>query len=654
MAKNYIRQNNIICVISNLLLVYVLMMVTRIVFFCCNTDLLGSFLSSKDIPLMLKGAFIFDTSAICYINSLWILLFLIPYHPKENPKYYLTLRPLFVITNGIALSMNLIDCVYYRYAGKRTSIGIFNEFDGATNLTGALLPEVIKHWYLVLLFFVMLWLLWRFYRYPREITYTNLKHYYIKSSLYLVVAVAAVIIGIRGITMPDRPINAMTANVYVTKPVNTSLILNTPFTFIRSMGHHDLPVIRYMSDEEASAIFNPQQTCHKNDSLNMRGKNVVILLLESMSSEFMGSYLPSSEKGYTPFLDSIASQSLRFENMFANGRVSVDAMPSIMASMPMMNESLFRTNYANTKVKSLPMILNQMGYHTMFMHGALNTSMNFYSYMSMIGVKQYVGMDEYCKSDNPAFNGKKDFGNEWGIWDDKMLLFDLDVLKQVPQPFFTMIFTLTLHPPHKLPEYYTEQNSNNPKIPFIRSIRYTDWALRKFFEQAEQQDWYRNTLFVITADHRKGEYIKKEVNNSLGYFSIPLLFYTPDGSIAPGVNKESIVQQTDIMPTIMGMMGYEGEMVSFGCDIFNTPISNTWAFQYNNGIYQYEKGDYMIEFDGDKTTAVYAWRTDKHLQKNLLGRIPEQKTMERELKAIIQQYLSRVTKDEMLPSKSGR
>jgi len=146
------KKSRLLCIILNLMLVYLMMMVSRIVFYFCNVDLLAPHFAWRDVPLMLKGALVFDTSAIFYVNALWLLLVLLPLRRKEHRRYYVALRPLFVITNGVALAMNLADTVYYRYSGHRTTTSVFNEFDGATNLTGALMPEVVGHWYLVLLF----------------------------------------------------------------------------------------------------------------------------------------------------------------------------------------------------------------------------------------------------------------------------------------------------------------------------------------------------------------------------------------------------------------------------------------------------------------------------------------------------------------------
>lgn len=636
-------------IVCNLLLVYVLMMVTRVVFYWCNVDQLGPHFAWRDVPLMLQGALLFDTSAIFYVNALYLLLALLPWHGKERAGYYRALRWVYVVTNSIALAMNLIDSVYYHYSGKRTTAAIFNEFSN-DNLTGALLPEVVSHWYLVLLMALMVWALWRGYRWPRLPLQLSRLRYYITTPLWLVVAAVTTVMGIRGINTPDNALNVLSANTYVTKPVNTSLVLNTPFSFIRTLGHSTLVPRTYMSDAEALQAYNPIVTVTPNPTINVSGKNVVILLLESMSREYVGALnrdLYPAGKSLTPFLDSIVEQSLSFDIALANGRKSVDAMPSIFASLPMVNESLFTTIYSGDTCYSLPMILNEMGYHTAFMHGADNLSMHFSSYMQLIGVQQYVGMNEYVASGK--YGGRSDFGNAWGIWDDKFLQFDLDEIEKMPQPFAATLFTLTLHPPHKLPDYYTEQHPEDPQQPFVRSIRYTDGALRHFFERASTMPWYRNTLFVILADHSASDHLFDHYGNDLGRYAIPILLFTPDGSIAPQHRTDVIAQQTDLMPTLLGMLQWQGQILSFGCDLFTTPADQTWAFQYNNGIYQLVKGDYLLQYDGERTIGVYDFRHDPTLSHNLAGKLPTQPAMERQLQSIVQQYLQRVTSNHLLP-----
>ena len=179
-------------------------------------------------------------------------------------------------------------------------------------------------------------------------------------------------------------------------------------------------------------------------------------------------------------------------------------------------------------------------------------------------------------------------------------------------------------------------------------MRYTDLALRRFFERASRQPWYQNTIFVLVADHTN-QASHDIYKTDLGLYSIPIIFYTPDGSLLPSRDEVSIAQQTDITPTLLHMLGYSKPYLAFGDDLLAGNPGQTWAFNYNAGVYQYVQGDLLLQFDGTRTTAVYRYKTDLLLKHNLVGSLPEQQAMEKRLKAIIQQYMSRMNENRLLP-----
>ena len=166
---------------------------------------------------------------------------------------------------------------------------------------------------------------------------------------------------------------------------------------------------------------------------------------------------------------------------------------------------------------------------------------------------------------------------------------------------------------------------------------------------AKSQPWYDNTIFVITNDHTNMRGFD-EYRSDIGAFYGPVLIFDPSGEIAPG-KREGIIQQIDIMPTMLNYLGYDKPYIAFGCDILNTPQEEQWAVNYINGVYQYVKGNYVLQFDGQKSVGLYS--IDDHLMsRNLLGEPGEAtaeaaKAMERELKAIIQSYMDRMLNDRL-------
>ena len=171
-------------------------------------------------------------------------------------------------------------------------------------------------------------------------------------------------------------------------------------------------------------------------------------------------------------------------------------------------------------------------------------------------------------------------------------------------------------------------------------------ALQHFFDSARKQPWFSNTIFAITSDHTNMSAID-EYRTDLGGFCSPVIFYDPSGELGSGM-VDAIAQQTDIMPTILDYLGYDKPFVSFGVDLLNTPKDSTWAVNYLNGVYQYVKYGYVLQFDGQKTTAIFSLQ-DRKMVDNLKGKVPQQEEMEQELKAIIQQYMERMIGNRLVP-----
>ena len=165
----------------------------------------------------------------------------------------------------------------------------------------------------------------------------------------------------------------------------------------------------------------------------------------------------------------------------------------------------------------------------------------------------------------------------------------------------TAVFTASSHNPYVIPEKYKDVYPEEG-IVIHKCIRYTDMALRKFFETASKQPWFDNTIFVLTSDHTN-QSDHAEYQSDLGGFCSPIIIYDP--SHPEGQMEEKVAQQIDILPTILGMLGYQKPYMAFGIDVLNTPAEDTWAVNYLNGIYQYVKYGYVLQFDGKQTKGVY-------------------------------------------------
>ena len=634
-------------VVWNLGMAYIVYFIARLVFLVANYSFYEGHLAFPHLMEMLGGGLVFDTAAILVTNSLYIVVLLLtPWRRLAQWVY--------VVINAVALAVNLADCVYFRFTMRRTTTTVFNEFQNENNLAGVIGTEMVNHWYLVLLFIILVYAMWKLYRSPGKAVPVGKWWVWYPSQVLLLAACAPfVVAGIRGgFTTAVRPITISNANQYVDRPIEAALVLNTPFSIYRTIGKDVFVVPNYFSDEKTLAsIYTPIHT--PNDSLagansslytlhSSLKKNVVVLIVESFGREYIGALNETLEngqyKGYTPHVDSLVSHSTTFRYSFCNGRKSIDGMPSILSSIPMFVEPFFLTPASMNQVSGIASLLAGEGYETAFFHGAQRGSMGFMAFARSTGFQQYYGREDY--NDDPRFGGDDDFDGMWAIWDEPFLQYYATKMSEMKEPFMTAVFTASSHHPYHVPEQYKDVYPEEG-IEIHKCIRYTDMAIGKFFEKASHEPWFKNTIFVLTSDHTNLS-DHPFYQTDIGGFCSPIIIYDPSQPV--GEMQDKIAQQIDILPTVMGMLHYQKPYFGFGIDLLNTPAEDTWAVNYLNGIYQYVKHGHVLQFDGQQTKGMYAL-DDSLMQHNLVGKVPQQPQMELELKAIIQQYMERMTQD---------
>lgn len=308
-----------------------------------------------------------------------------------------------------------------------------------------------------------------------------------------------------------------------------------------------------------------------------------------------------------------------------------------MASIPSISEPFILSNYSGSHINSLASLLKDEGYYSAFFHGAPNGSMGFDAFMKQAGFNDYFGKDEY--------NNNDDFDGIWGIWDEPFLQYFAQSMDKFQQPFVSSVFTLSSHHPFKVPEKY-EGKFPSGDIPLQQCIAYTDNALRKFFDTCRNSTWFNNTIFIITADHMS-QHTQQKYHSEWGSFAIPMMIYTPNNSKYQGFNDSTFVQQADILPTVMNMVGCSSPYISFGNDMFSETTPH-FVFNYKNGSYVLIEDGYYLQFDGEKSTGLHHILTDENMKHNLVNQLPEvQNRMENRIKAIIQNYSERLIDNKL-------
>ncbi len=663
-------------ILINLLLAYAAYGIARVAYLLENWSYFAHSLTLE----VVQGALVFDTAAILVTNIPYVVLMLLPLHWKETRLWHRICQTVFVAVNTAALAINLADAVYFPYTLRRTTTTVFDEFQNEHNINSILLTESLHHWYLFVLAALVAWALWHFYVTPnlnrKQLSWWR---YDLTTLLSLAAIAPFVVAGIRGgFATAVRPITISNANQYVDRPTDAALVLNTPFAIYRTIGKNLFVVPEYFdSEEELEAIFSPihrressenselsenseNSELSENSERSEPSKNIVILIVESFGREYIGALNEHLEnghyRGYTPCIDSLIRHSITFRHSFCNGRKSIDGMPSILSSIPMFVEPFFLTPASMNRVTGIAGLLGAEGYSTAFFHGAQRGSMGFMAFARATGFQQYYGREDY--EADTRFGGNADFDGMWAIWDEPFLQYYCTKMSEMKEPFMTAVFTASSHHPYAVPEKYKDTYPEEG-IEIHKCIRYTDMALGRFFSEASRQPWFKNTIFVLTSDHTN-QSDHAYYQTDIGGFCSPIIIFEPGNTQRKPEIQEKIAQQIDILPTVMGMLNYKKPYFGFGIDLLNTPAEDTWAVNYLNGIYQYVKHGHVMQFDGEKTTAVYSLQ-DSLMQHNLLQE-PEAQAddsgftlhtalpkMERELKAIIQQYMERMTEDRMLP-----
>jgi len=574
----------------------------------------------------------------------FILFQLVPFDFRYGRKYQKSLAWLFFITNGVAFAANTADFVYYRFVFKRATSDIFGTFEGEPNIIKMILRFLIDYWpatlFCIALWVVMVWLYRRLE--PVKPQPSNRTVYTIVNILMIPLAAGLLIGGARGsLNESTRPISNSNAARYVKDPKNVAIVINTPFSIFRTSGKKPLEKKNFFNEDELKVLFDPHHI--PSGDKPVKSENVVVIILESFGREYIGALnrdLDSGKySGYTPFIDSLINVSLTFDVSLANGKKSIDAMPSILASIPSLETPYTISHYSNNQIEGLASHLKKKGYYTTFFHGALSGSMGFDSFARMSGFEDYVSYEDY------PYSGDTD--GMWGIWDEPFFGYFAEKMKEFPQPFLASVFSLSSHHPFIVPEKYRNKFKKGP-VPIAEVVGYTDFALGEFFRKISSEPFFENTLFVITADHTN-ESIHKEFQNSFGLYSVPVILYKP-GSDLKGI-KNRIAQQIDIMPTVLHYLNYDEEFIAFGNDLFDDSYE-PFAFNTNGSTYHLYMRDHILIMIDYKPVGLYNYKSDKFLEIDLKEKEPDLLLlMENKLKAIIQSYNSRLIDNDMIVRK---
>lgn len=631
------RGCEIFVLLYRIFLAYFFYQIARLLFWFYNKDVIKVDSVADYLSLAFHGI-AFDTTAILYVNALFILLSLLPLIINTKAVYQKILFWVYFITNGIAYSMNFGDFIYFKFSQARLTTSALHVAQNESNLSKIFIASVFQHPF-VLIWFVVLMALWVFLYKRVKVQHQkpkNLVQYFIFSVVSLCLTAVLVVGGIRGdFKHSTRPINLVDANKYVKNPTQANIVLNSTFSFFRTLNTNNFRLVHYVDQKFIDDEIRPYKL-YVRDSIQPK-PNVVIFILESFGKEYSGAFNKNSGiknfVSYTPFVDSLAQHSFIATEAFANGRQSIHGMSSILAGIPSLTDAFTSSPYSNQNIQSIVSISNEMGYDTSFFHGAPNGSMGFMGFGNILGFKHYYGKTEY--------NNDADFDGMWAIWDEPFFQYFAKTLQQKKQPFMATMFSASSHHPFKIPEKYNGKFKKGT-IPMHEPIQYTDYSLKKFFEAAKKMPWYNNTIFVVVADH-PNQIAYPEYEKAMNRFAIPILFYSPNPKYKLQGEYSEPSQQMDIYPSLADLMGYNKTIRSWGKSLFTKDSDVHLIVNSDSVMEQFIIGNYIYRFDGKEVTQVYR-KDDLGLSNNILGKDnnPEIKKGLLLCKAWYQDYMDRV------------
>ena len=632
--KNF-RGQEVFALVYRLFLVFFFYQIARFLFWFFNQELVKVDGVLEYFKLSYYGT-AFDTTAILYVNSVFILLSIIPIVINTKKNYQKFLFFWYFITNGITYAFNFGDIIYYRFSQARLTSAAFSVAQNESNIGKVFLNAVLQNPF-VIISFILIILLWIFLYKKIKVEEENPKNlikYFTSSVAILCVTALLVVGGIRGdFKHSTRPINLVDANKHVSNPLQGNLVLNSVFSFFRTIGTNNFKLVHFVDEKFIEKEIKPYKLYIRKVE---EKPNVVIFIMESFGKEYSGAFNKNMNikdfVSYTPFLDSLANESLIFTNAYANGRQSIHGMSSVLAGIPSLTDAFTSSPYSNQKIQSIVSVCNDLGYDTSFYHGAPNGSMGFQGFGNILGFKHYFGKNEY--------NNDKDFDGMWAIWDEPFFQYFAKSIGK-KQPFMSTMFSASSHDPFKVPEKYQNKFKSGPLQIHI-PIQYTDYALKKFFETASKQSWYQNTIFVITADHTNQIHYE-EYQKAMNRFAIPLLFFSPNPKYNLKGVDDRFAQQMDIYPTLADLIGYNKKIRSWGRSLVSDKTEDYMIIHSDSINEQILIGNYVYVFDGKEVTGIYD-KTDLALSKNLISKNlnPEQKLGIEKTKAWYQDYMDRV------------
>lgn len=341
-------------------------------------------------------------------------------------------------------------------------------------------------------------------------------------------------------------------------------------------------------EEFTNNILNPieRKVSYKGEE---KKYNVMVFVMESFGSDFVGAL--GAKKDFTPEFNKLSKEGILFTNIYSIGNRTVRGLEGILTGfVPLPSESLVKMKFSDN-IKTLPQILKAKGYYNYFVYGGRGIFDNMKPFAMRYGFDEFIEQKDYK---NPVFK------TIWGVCDEEIFNMSLKKAKESYEKnkkFFILSLSVSNHKPYTYPEGRIEEDPKKKKRG--HAVKYSDWALGDFFKKAKKEKFYKDTVFIIIADHGARVYGSQEI--PIKSYEIPLLIIAP--GVKPSLNN-NLGSSTDIPSTIMDILNISYVSPFFGKSLLSGE-KNRWVCLNHNRNVGYYDGKNLIVLGLNKNNYYY-------------------------------------------------
>jgi len=512
------------------------------------------------------------------------------------------------------LAYNFIDIQYYSFAQRHLTFELSNTWRDTGVIVKIGLARYVPEFIALVLFIVLfgsvyIYLAREKKRSPLAAPGGYLASIAVDAGVFLAIAALTVVLARGGVQMKPLSIkNAFSSDRIEVGTLALNGIYSTFNTLYNNNEDKNLEILRRTSFEkeadvqgfivdrskEGAAEGYPLFRKFNYPDGERKNMNVVIFVMESWSAKFIGSLGGKVEAA--PFFSSLSKDGMLLNNCFANAQRSYEGLSATLGSLPSWKKmSLDQGGLLyQTRLEPAVSSLKRYGYETIFVHGARPGSLGFDSLVKRFGFQRHISRDDFDDSGDDG---------TWGIYDEYTFQKADEEFSKTREPFFAAIFSLSSHTPYKLPSKEFEHFGSEVQYSaFLNSMRYSDHALRKFFEKARRSDYFKNTIFVIVGDHTEGHSTRESVYEG---YRVPCLFYGP--GVKPSVDQ-AVASQVDILPTVFDMLKVPAPFTSWGKSVLAE--GERRALLPRGDMFVWVNGRYMLVTDMNAPMGLYDYKAD--------------------------------------------